>query len=244
MPRTLAALILLASVLAPCAAARADEPEERDDASSRDEEPAALSVISGRTLAKGRRVVTGSVGWPGVAIGGYGSPADAFDIGLMGRIAYGGPVMGFPVGLGFDLTVPMRVRLFHKGTTDMALDLSPRAFVGRAEMVGVRHDPEVEDDAGLGFGGEAGLRFGHLFLSKITLAWGVSGSVDYLMVPSTDAGNVVGTVTGMIGVETLFTRATLFYLRVEAGYGFAPDALFNTHAVFHGVVGFAHTRYD
>jgi hypothetical protein len=259
----LAALLLLVSIIAPSASVRADDSEQHteaaDDVEARegaasteaaeddedeDSEPALLSLLSGRTLAEGHRAVTANIGYPGIAIGGYGSPSDNFDIGLLGRFLYGSPIMAFPTGgVGFDVNVPMRIHLFGSGTTDVALALSPRAFLGRAVLVGADGSDEAEDDLGLSFGGQAGVRVGHLFLSKLTLAWGVSGSVDYLMVPTTDAGDVVGTVTGMLGLETLLTRATMFFIEIEAGYGFAPDALFDTHAVFRGVVGFAHTQY-
>src|SRR5690606_21871650 len=87
MFRKVALLSLLCPLL--CAGlAHADEGEP-----SRPEPPAAFSTQSARTLTKGRTAAYAGLGWPGLRVGGYLSPADAFDIGFQGQLLMGSPIM-------------------------------------------------------------------------------------------------------------------------------------------------------
>src|SRR5690606_5595873 len=113
------------------------------------------------TLTKGRTAVAAGLGWPGLFVGGYLSPANAFDLGFQGQLLMGSPIMGLQLALGGELSVPMRIRLLHRGTNDLALRVAPRVVLGRAQLVGVE-GPQREK-FGYGVGVAGGLRVSHFF---------------------------------------------------------------------------------
>lgn len=239
MFRKLAIVLLLASVVVAPGSASAQEAEPEADSDSAP--PERLSVVGGNTLPDGERAVVAGYGWPGLYVGGTFGLGDRFDLGPRGQLLQGSPIMGLPFALGFELSVPMRLRLFTRKITDVALALRPYGMVGRASLVGL--ESMGKRWFGYAFGGQGGLRVGHRVHEKIELGWGVLGSLDFTAVPHADRTDLVGTVTGMVGIESLLTRATLFFLNVEAGYGFAPEADFDTHLVLRGSIGFSHTQY-
>src|SRR5690606_37841899 len=151
------------------------------------------------------------------------------------------PIMGLQLALGGELSVPMRIRLLHRSTNDLALRVAPRVVLGRAQLVGVE-GPQREK-FGYGVGVAGGLRVSHFFLSKITLTWGVEGSIDVAGGPRLPESELLGSVYGVLGLESLVSRASLVFIEAQAGYGFAPDAFFDTHLAVRAVVGFAHTTY-
>jgi hypothetical protein len=238
MLRKVAIVLVFASVVLAPHSAEADEPVPRDDA---DEPDRRLSVVGGSTLEEGERAVVVGYGWPGLHVGGTFALTQRFELGPRAELLQGSPIMGLPFALGFELSVPMRVRLFTRARTDVALSIRPYGLVSRASLVGF--EGPGKRGFGYGFGGRGGLRIGHRVHDKISLGWGVLGSLDFIAVPDVNRADLVGTVTGALGIESLLTRATLFFLVAEAGYGFAPDSYFDTHLVLRATVGFAHTQY-
>ncbi len=239
MFRMVAVVLLLASVVLAPRPALADEADGEAAPEPADER---LTVVGGATNPEGESAIVAAYGWPGLQIGGVFAPSERFDLGPRGQLLQGSPIMGLPFALGFELSLPMRIRLLTAGRTDLGLALRPYGLVGRASLVGLEESGKKRW-FGYAFGGQGGLRVGHRVHEKIVLGWGVLGSIDFVAVPNDDSSDLVGTVTGTIGIESRITRATLFFLSAEAGYGFAPDSFFDTHLVLRGLVGFAHMRY-
>src|SRR5690606_32024236 len=147
---------------------------------------------------------------------GYLSPADAFDIGFQGQLLMGSPIMGLQLALGGEVAVPMRLRLWHGDTNDIALRIHPRFLLGRAQLLGV--EGALREKLGYGGGVAGGVRVSHLFLQKITLTWGIEGSIDVGSGPEFEGSELLGSVFGVLGLESLVTRASTVFIEAQAGY--------------------------
>lgn len=113
-----------------------------------------FSVFGGRLLRTSESVIAAGFGWPGLFVQYDLGLSERLGLGFRGDLFFGSPVGGFDTGMGFGLSVPMRLKLIHLRRVDIALRLSPRFFVGQLDVNRGRGHPD--DELLLGFGLETG----------------------------------------------------------------------------------------
>ncbi len=255
-PLALALTALMGWATPSGASAQDDEDEERSSGPrSLDVNTAGhVSLIGGRTLEEGEILIDARLGFPSFSVGGTFSPSDRFDAGVRLHVTYGSPFMGrgkrqepFLTSTGGTsgsgaragalLEGPLRFGLLARTRHDVALEVAPFFWVGRGSMAGA--PPPFEEDAGIAVGGRLEARSSWLWNDKMTLGYGLGGGIGYGGALDDDL-NVFGDIVGVIGLESLFTRQGLFFVDIEAGYGFAPDDAFDGHAVFRFLIGGAY----
>jgi hypothetical protein len=225
------ATFLLAAALATGAGrARADD----DRPTSGD-----LSILSGRTFGSGENALAAGIGWPGIWAGAFFAPTPRFNFGIRGTVLYGNPMMGFDGGIGGEVSVPLRFHLFGRGQLDVALWIEPAFFTGEGTLAGDRGIGADEQ----GFGGriEIGGLAGAQVTQAVTIVFGIHGAPGYVTVPDVaDGSHFVATTSATLGVEALPARDTMLFAVAKAGYGFAPDRLFDGHEVIALAFGLAY----
>jgi hypothetical protein len=220
-------LVLLAAV-APSAVVADDRPTSGD-----------LSVLSGRTFGSGENVLAAGIGLPGIWAGAFFAPTPRFNFGLRGMLLYQSSVMGFGGGIGGEVSVPVRIHLFGRGQLDLALAITPTAFFGEGSLAG--QTGIGDDESGYGARLEAGLLAGMQVTQAVTLIFGLQGGPAFVDVPDVaNADHFVGLLFFTLGVEALPSRDTVLFAVVDAGYGFAPESLYEGHEVLRFVVGVAY----
>ncbi len=179
------------------------------------------SLLSGRTLGVGNVMIAAMAGWPGAYVHLELAPTSLFNLGIRGGFLWGSPLMGLTVGLGGELAVPMRLRIWGEHQTDLAIVLEPMFAVGPGPLYGESGFPGsfsygTRLDAGARLGWEADPRF--------TLFGGVMAGGGLSEVPH--AGSSVqplGVVYGTLGAEILTSRDFMLLVRIDGGYGLAPE---------------------
>lgn len=212
--RTLALLLGLALTLSTGTSSAQSRPTSDD-----------LSILSGRTVGNGEVVLSGGLGWPGFWVEVLLSPTSRFDLSIRAHVDYGAQV-GFSTALGGGLSLPMRLHVYGHDDIDVALALRPFALVGEGATVG--QQGTFANDVGYGLGVEGGARVGFHLGDVTTIALGATALFAWTDVPDADgAGNVLGAVAGIFGVEGVMTRSTMLFLEAQAGYAFVAEGLFD-----------------
>src|SRR4051812_33143079 len=88
------------------------------------------SLLSGRTLGVGNAMIAAMAGWPGAFVQIEYGVTSLFNLGIRAGFLWGGPLMGLQVGLGGELAVPMRLRVWGEGQVDLAIVLEPMFAAG------------------------------------------------------------------------------------------------------------------
>ncbi|MBI2895246.1 MAG: hypothetical protein HYY06_16955 [Deltaproteobacteria bacterium] len=120
---------------------------------ARDQGPP-FSVFGGELLRSSESTIAAGFGWPGLFVQYDAGVSQRFGIGFRGDLFFGSPVGGFDTGMGFGLSVPMRLQLIRLRRVGIALKLAPRFFVGQLDVNRGKGHPD--DELLLGFGFETG----------------------------------------------------------------------------------------
>lgn len=179
------------------------------------------SLLSGRTLGVGNVMIAAMAGWPGAYVQLELAPTSLFNLGIRGGFLWGSPLMGFVVGLGGELAVPMRLRVWGERQTDLAIVVEPMFAVGPGQAYGESGFP---GSFAYGTRLDAGARIGWEPDPHLTFFGGLSAGGGFSEVPH--AGSAVqplGVVYATLGAEVLTSRDFMLFLRIDGGYGLAPD---------------------
>jgi len=197
------------------------------------------SAISGRTLGNGQVLLAAGVGWPGFWAEALFSPTRTFDLGVRGDVLYGSPLLGLSTGVGGEVSVPLRLHLWAKGSHDFSLAARPFLALGDGSLVG--EQGVFSGSFGYAFGLELEGLLGAQVSDSVTLTAGAGSSTAYADVPDNSAsGALIASFYAVAGVEAIFSGTTLLFARVRGGYGFAPSRLFDTNADFRLSFGVAY----
>jgi hypothetical protein len=197
------------------------------------------SVLSGRTLGNGEVVIAVDAGFPGVRATAVFAPSSRVNVGARGAFLYGSPYMGIGTGVGGAFEAPMRFLVFAHERIDLSVTLTPRLVLGRGRLVGQKGF--FDDDFGLGAGAAAGARAGFRLGDRITLTTGLEAELAFITVTGegSPGGKAIGVFTGVFGLEALLDSDIVLTLEATAGYGVAPDVLFDGHGVIRIFAGVA-----
>ena len=197
------------------------------------------SFLSGRTLGVGNTLIAAMAGWPGVHAQLELAPTSLFNLGIRAGFLWGSPLMGLTVGLGGEVAVPMRLRVWGEHQTDLAIIVEPMFAVGPGVAYG---EPVFPNSFAYGARLDAGARIGWEADPHFTLFGGAALGGGLSEVPH--AGSAVqplGVVYATLGAEVLVTRDFMLFLRIDGGYGLAPErtglAYFPDRAFFHLLLG-------
>ena len=179
------------------------------------------SLLSGRTLGNGEVMLAASLGWPGFWAHLELAPSSVLNIGIRASILYGSPAMGLRVGGGGEVSIPIRLRLWGEGETDLALRITPRGAVGEGAIFG--------EGAMSTFGGELGwmarldaeVVIGVHPDPRVTFFFGAGAGGGVSHVPAAGNPEGIGRVEATLGVEGLLARDTMLFAEVKLGYGLA-----------------------
>lgn len=210
--------VALASALGVGTARADDEPLARTAGTT----SGAASLLSGRTLGSGEVMLAAFAGWPGAGVEAAFAPLSELNVHARARVLYGAPLLGLVTGLGGELAVPIRVHVLGEGQLDLSIRVTPRVSVGEGRLFG---EPEgLAGALGVGFVCDASGVLGYALDPDVTFFAGLGGSGGGSSVEGSSMGFAwVARVVAELGMEALFSRDLLFFARVEAGYGFAPD---------------------
>jgi hypothetical protein len=181
------------------------------------------SLFSGRTLGVGNVMLAAMAGWPGASAQLELAPTSLFNIGIRGSFLWGSPMMGVVVGLGGELAVPMRLRVWGENQVDLAIVLEPMFAIGPGNAYGEQAYGNL-----LGYGSrlDAGARLGWQADPHFTLFVGATAGGGFAEVPRMGSSvQPIGVVYGTIGGEVLTSRDFMLFLRSDLGYGLAPDRM-------------------
>ena len=179
------------------------------------------SLLSGRTLGVGNVMLAVMAGWPGAYVQLELAPTSLFNLGIRGGFLWGSPLMGLQVGLGGELAVPMRLRVWGEGQLDLAIVVEPMFAIGPGNAYG-----ELTLPNSLAYGArlDAGARIGWQADPRFTLFGGVAAGGGFSEVPRMSSTvQPLGVIYATLGAEILATRDVLLFLRSDFGYGLAPD---------------------
>jgi len=181
------------------------------------------SLLSGRTLGVGNAMIAAMAGWPGAYVQLELAPTSLFNIGVRGGFLWGSPMMGLQVGLGGELAVPMRLRVWGDHQLDLAIIVEPMFAVGPGNAYG---ELSVGPNNSFAYGTrlDAGARLGWEADPHLTIFGGLMAGGGVAEVPTTH-NNVqpIGVIYVTLGGEVLTSRDFMLFLRVDGGYGLAPD---------------------
>lgn len=198
-----------------------------------------MSLWSGRTLGIDQTVVAAGAGWPDAWAEITHAPSSTFNVGVRASLLYGSPLMGFGSSFGVALSGPIRLHLYGKGKLDIALALRPFGVAGYGALVGEKG--AFDNDFAYALGTEAFGLTGIRFSEAITFVLGAGFGAAWTDVPDRpDAGNLVGSVLAVVGLEALLSRDTLLFAHFTGGYGLAPERSFDGHGVARGSIGLAY----
>lgn len=218
--------VALALGFADPSAASADGPTSDD-----------VSLWSGRTVDEGDIVLAGGIGWPGVFAEALFAPSSRFNVSLRIDVDWGSPLLGFDTALGGELSLPMRLHVYGKGSVDLALAARPFGMLGEGAAVG--QVGVFSDNIGGGAGLEVGLRSGFRVSERVTL--GASPFASFALVRTSGAGTGAVGVFGLMGsLEANMSRATMLFVMVGGGYGVASEALFDSRGMVRLAIGLAY----
>jgi hypothetical protein len=197
------------------------------------------SLLSGRTLGVGNVMIAAMAGWPGGYVQLELAPTSLFNIGIRGGFLWGSPMMGLQVGLGGELAVPMRLRIWGEHQTDLAIVLEPMFAVGPGNLYG---EAALGGQFAYGTRLDAGARIGWEADPHLTVFGGITAGGGFSEVPQPRSSiQPIGVVYATLGAEVLTSRDFLLFLRLDAGYGLAPDrsglALYGDRAFLRIVFG-------
>lgn len=179
------------------------------------------SLLSGRTLGVGNVMIAAMAGWPGAFVQLELAPTSLFNLGIRGGFLWGSPLMGLQVGLGGELAVPMRLRVWGEGQLDLAIVVEPMFAAGPGNVYG-----ESAFGGAFAYGTrlDAGARIGWEADPHLTVFGGIAAGGGFSEVPDARSGvQPIGAVYATVGGEVLTSRDFMLFLRVDAGYGLAPD---------------------
>jgi hypothetical protein len=198
-----------------------------------------MSLFSGRTNGNGDTVIAAGVGWPEIWAGLFLSPSSTFNIGIVGHVYYGSPLMGFMTGVGGGLTIPIRLHVFGKDTFDLSLYFEPGVVLGEGALVG--ETVTFAGAFGYGIYASAGALAGAQLSESVTLGVGILGQGGYVHTPAKnfDAANGIGAILVSASIEALMSRDTMLFVHIRGGVGFA-GGLFDSQGVFQGTLGLAY----
>lgn len=220
------ALLLWSPLGSPLAAAQST------DAPSTDADPYApptgdrptsgdASLLSGRTLGVGNVMIAAMAGWPGADVQLELAPTSLFNLGIRAGFLWGSPMMGLQVGIGGELAVPMRLRVWGEHQWDVALVLEPMFALGPGNVYG---ESSLGDVLSYGTRLDAGVRVGFEADPHLTFFGGLALGGGFSEVPQPRSSvQPLGMLAVTLGAEVLTSRDFLLFLRVDAGYGLAPD---------------------
>jgi hypothetical protein len=224
------ALALAFSLVAPMTAAAQDDDDAAVMASDAYAPPSGdrptsgdASLLSGRTLGVGNAMIAAMAGWPGAYVQLEYGVTSLFNLGVRAGFLWGGPIMGLSVGLGGELAVPMRLRVWGEGQVDLAIVLEPMFAMGPGVVYG-ENFAGVSNSFAYGTRFDAGARIGWEIDPHVTLFGGVTAGGGIAEVPDTH-NNVqpIGVIYATLGAEILTARDFMLFLRVDGGGGLAPD---------------------
>ncbi len=183
------------------------------------------SLLSGRTLGVGNAMLAAMAGWPGAYVQLELAPTSLFNIGIRAGFLWGSPMMGLQVGLGGELAVPMRLRVWGDRHLDLAIVVEPMFAVGSGNAYG-ELAAMVNNAFAYGTRLDAGARLGWEVDPHLTLFAGLTAGGGAAEVPSTPNGvRPIGVVFATLGAEVLTSRDFMLFVRVDGGYGLAPDRM-------------------
>jgi len=178
------------------------------------------SLLSGRTLGVGNVMIAAMAGWPGAYVQLELAPTSLFNLGIRGGFLWGSPLMGLQVGLGGELAVPMRLRIWGEGQVDLAIVAEPMFAVGPGNVYG----ESTIGDFAYGTRLDAGARIGWEPDPHLTLFGGLQAGGGIAEVPTShNKVQPIGVIYATVGAEILTSRDFMLFLRVDGGYGLAPD---------------------
>lgn len=226
------------SALAPSVAA-AQYADDGDDGGALSDLPPedivvtdSFSVRGGRTLGGGQMALVAGAGWPGVFAELVIGASDTFNLGPRVDFHYNSPLMGFRVGVGAEVSLPLRIHIWSDAQNALDISLHGRPFflIGRGALVGGRGT--FNDDLGFGFGAAIGARLGWLATERLNVFGGIDTTFAYVTVPDASNGQFVGTFAVVGGVEWSLQRDILLFAELTLGGGFADDFSFNGRTTF------------
>jgi len=181
------------------------------------------SLLSGRTLGVGNAMIAAMAGWPGAEVQLELAPTSLFNLGIRAGFLWGSPMMGLVVGLGGELAVPMRLRIWGEHQLDLAIVVEPMFAVGPGNAYG---EPTLGNLFAYGARVDAGARIGWEADPHFTLFGGISAGGGLSEVPRTGSSvQPLGVVYATLGGEVLTSRDFMLFLRGDFGYGLAPDRM-------------------
>jgi hypothetical protein len=181
------------------------------------------SLLSGRTLGVGDAMIAAMAGWPGVSVQVEYGVTSLFNLGIRAGFLWGSPMMGLTVGLGGELAVPMRLRVWGEHETDLAIVVEPMFAVGPGGAYGESF-AGVSNSFAYGARLDAGARIGWEADPHLTVFAGLMAGGGVAEVPSTPNGvQPIGVIYATLGGEVLTSRDFMLFLRVDGGGGLAPD---------------------
>lgn len=179
------------------------------------------SLLSGRTLGVGNVMLAAMAGWPGAYVQLELAPTSLFNLGIRAGFLWGSPIMGLQVGIGGELAVPMRLRVWGEGQVDLAIVVEPMFAVGPGNAYG---ESTLAGQFAYGTRLDAGARIGWEADPHLTLFGGVSAGGGFSEVPQPRSSvQPLGVIYATLGGEVLTSRDFMLFLRVDGGYGLAPD---------------------
>lgn len=179
------------------------------------------SLLSGRTLGVGNVMLAAMAGWPGAYVQLELAPTSLFNLGIRGGFLWGSPIAGLQVGIGGELAVPMRLRVWGEHQVDLAIVLESMFAVGPGNVYG---ESTYGNAFAYGTRLDGGARIGWEADPRLTVFGGVSAGGGIAEVPDTHGGvHPIGVVYATLGAEVLTTRDFMLFLRVDGGYGLLPD---------------------
>ncbi len=179
------------------------------------------SLLSGRTLGVGNVLIAAMAGWPGAYVQLELAPTSLFNVGIRGGFLWGSPIMGLQVGIGGELAVPMRLRVWGEHQVDLAIVVEPLFAVGPGNVYG---EGTLAGSFAYGARLDAGARIGWEADPHLTIFGGIMAGGGLSEVPQPRSSvQPLGVVYATLGAEILSSRDFLLFLRVDGGYGLAPD---------------------
>ena len=117
-----------------------------------------FSVRGGRLLGAGQMALAAGAGWPGIFAELVIGASAGFNLGPRVDFLYATPLLGGRVGVGTEISLPMRIHVYEvaEHNIDVAIVARPFFLLGRGGLVGGRGT--FNDDLGLGFGAVVGAR--------------------------------------------------------------------------------------
>lgn len=187
------------------------------------------SLLSGRTLGTGEAMLAAGVGWPGIWAHLELAPSSTMNLGIRASVLYGSPSMGLRVGLGGELSVPIRIRLWGEHDTDLALRVTPRGALGEGAIFGEGPLSTFGGELGWMARIDAEVIVGVHFAPAVTFfaGAGLGGGLSHVPAASNPEG--IGRIEATLGIEGLLARDTMLFVEAKLGYGIAREPFGRPH---------------